>query len=297
VLLLGLGLIFLGINAGYLRHQVWHELIHLWPVLLIAVGIELIFAKSRFAFLALLSPLLIALGFLYAVLQSDGWSSRWSYGSRENTGLQVYTYLLEQDPDIKSLEIELDFGPGELWVGPTSDKLLSGDFEYRYRKPRIDYDTQNDKGSLTISAGDHPRLGVFRHGDFHNDARLFIGDYLPLSLDLDVGASEVDLDLSALDLKELHLDTGAAQIRLKLGCKSEATNIEINAGASEVNLMVPRDMGLKLETDVVLSSTNLDDIGLVKTDGQFRSENYDAATCRAQINIDSGVSEIEISYY
>ena len=61
IIWIGIGLFFLAINFGVLDNLVFPALFSLWPILLIAIGVELIFRKTKFYFLALLSPLLIAI--------------------------------------------------------------------------------------------------------------------------------------------------------------------------------------------------------------------------------------------
>lgn len=53
-----LGLILLANNFQILSWSVWYELFRLWPVILIAIGIHLIFRKGPLSFLQILSPLI-----------------------------------------------------------------------------------------------------------------------------------------------------------------------------------------------------------------------------------------------
>jgi hypothetical protein len=59
LLLMALGTAFLAIDLGYVDPHALHELAHLaWPVLLVLVGIELVYAR-RSPFLALAAELLV----------------------------------------------------------------------------------------------------------------------------------------------------------------------------------------------------------------------------------------------
>ena len=302
IILVGIGLFFLGISFGYLSYYVWIELLALWPILLIAIGLELAFRRSRLSYLGILSPLLIFLTFVYVA--SISWDKGYYDYQRSDDRRQgrtytreVYNYKIDRDPEIKRLDLDIDFGMGKLWIGPSSDRLFSGDFEYRYRKPRCKYDSDGDTGRIGIRIKDSKHFYIFNKNRFKNDARIFIADYVPLDLDLNIGAAYVELDLYELIIDKLSLNTGAAKIELRLGCRSKDISIDIDSGASKVTITIPREMGLEIDSDAALSSTNFKKAGLEKYHGKYRSDNYNSSDCKADISIDSGVSRIEIEYY
>jgi hypothetical protein len=302
IILIGVGLILLADNLGYVGSYVWVELLALWPVLLIAIGIELAFKKSQMKMLALLSPLIILIAFIYAISASwtnDSYESYriFSKHSSKTTKLQLEEFTVGSDSDIKSLDVEIDFGVGELWLGPSSDKLFDGDFEYRRRKPLCRYDSDGDEGRVRIQTKDMTRFNFFDRKQYKNDARIFIADYIPLNLDIDIGAADIELDLSELMVTDLILDSGAAKVDLKIGCRAEDVKIDLDTGASLIRLLVPHEMGLKIDADIALTSTNFRSMDLEKRGGNYYSDNYDTCQCRAEIGIDSGVSRIELDYY
>jgi hypothetical protein len=301
IVFIGCGIFWLAINAGYLDHYVWIKLLSLWPMALIAIGIIFIFKRTRLKFLTLLAPLLLALTFIYVGASEWGGSYGYyyrgtpDYGSRYSR--EVFKYTLDKDPEVEKLDFSMDFGLGELWIGGTSDKLFDGDFEYRTKKPRVDYDLVHGEGRLRVISRDFRGFNIFRHRNIKNDSRVFIADYLPLALDLDIGAARVDLDLSDEILNSLKLSTGAAEINLRLGCKSDNVQIDINAGASDIYITVPRDMALEIDSDATLSKTNFKSAGLTKEGGKYRTDNFGTAACTAYLNLDSGVSKITVGYY
>jgi hypothetical protein len=249
--------------------------------------------------MALLSPLLLALVFIYASSVDWRWNGwRFSIGwDDRDYDQQVYHYSLGQDDDIKSLEVDIDFGLGYLWIGSIDDELFVGDFEYRYKKPKCMFDKRGDKGKIIIKTRNHISFSFFGKRRYRNDAEVFIADYLPLDIKLDIAAARTELDLSKLIVKNISLDAGAGDIEVRLGCKSDEVFLKIDSGASRVSIIVPEEMGLKIDSDIALSSTNFRRVGLKKYNGQYRSDNLSTADCRALIEIDSGVSQIEIDYY
>jgi len=298
---LGIGIFWLAINLGYFDHYVWIRLLSFWPIALIAVGLNLIFKKSKIQFLRYTAPLLIALAFISIGVSEwqsdeDRWQPRGMWLETDD-GREVFDFAIDNDPTAESLKVDIDFGLGELWIGSTSQKIFDSNFEYRRSKPRCDFEVVEGEGRISIRSRDYGRFGFLGGRRVKNDARIFISDHLPVELDLDIGAAGVDLDLVELNLKKLRLDTGAARVDIRLGCRAAEAAIIIDAGASRINLNVPREMGLEIESDNALSSTNFKSAGLQKRGDKYYSENFDTADCTAHINFDSGVSKIEIEYY
>jgi len=300
VFFVGLGVLVFGVNFGYLDSYVWIRLFSLWPIGVIAIGIGLIFGHTRLKFLGLLAPLLIALTFVYVGVSEWGYNEHHTYyhsSSDYRYNREVFKYTLADNPDVKELYVNMDIGNGELWIGSTSREMFDGDFEYRRRKPRCDYEVVGDEGRLTVKSRDDRWFGFFPGKRYKNDARVYIGDFLPLDLKLDLGAADINLDLAEHMLRKLRIRSGASRLDLRLGCKSDSLNVDIQAGASDVTITVPRDMALAIDSDGALSSNNFKDIGLEKVNGKWQSPDFATATCFGYFDIDSGVSEIRIKYY
>lgn len=300
IFFIGIGVFVFCINFGYLDNYVWVKLLSLWPVAIIAIGIALIFNHSKLKFLALLAPLLIALAFIYVALSewgNDGYRPYHRGWSNTDYGREVFKYSLANDPQVKQLYVSMDIGNGELWIGSSSQELFNGDFEYRRRRPHCDFEVVGDEGRLIVKSRDDRWYGFFAGRNYKNDARIYIGNYLPLDLKLDLGASDIELDLTDHMLRKLKLEAGASRVDLHLGCRSNEISVDIESGASDLTVSVPRNMALEIDSDAALSSTNFKDIGLEKVDGIYRSSNFDSAACTAHFNIDSGVSKVRIEYY
>jgi hypothetical protein len=301
LILLGIGLIFLAINLGYLSHHVWWSLLTLWPVFLIAIGIELIFRRTRLRWLALLSPLLIVIAFAYAVITDNHYDScEWprSFGWNDSQlSRETRHFEYDRNDSLTNLQVDFEFTAGEIWVGPTSRLLFSGDFEYWRNEPTCNYERDGDSGKITIRSADHGNLGFIWNRRTKNDARIFLGDYLPLDLSLKSAAASVDLDLSELIVNKLSIEAGASNVELKLGCRASEIMVRIDSGASKVRLDVPGGIGLKIRMDTALSSTNFRRLGLNKTSEGYESADYGASVCKAIVELDSGVSRLEIDYY
>jgi hypothetical protein len=301
VILLGIGLLFLAINLGYLSHHVWWGLIRLWPVFLIAMGIELIFRGGQLRILAFLSPLIVAAAFAYAAFndnQYDSYDGHYSYRSDDyNSSRDSKRYEFDREDSLKNLQVNFDFSAGEIWIGPTSRSLFRGDFEYWRDSPscRMERDALTAKIFVESAESGGWRFLGRRHSK--NDARVFIGDYLPVDLRLKTAAASVDMDLSEMIVESVRIDAGASKVDLKLGCRANEIAIKIESGASKVHLSVPSEMGLRIKMDSALSPNNFGHQGLRKISDGYESDNYSSAACKADMILDSGVSLVELDTY
>jgi hypothetical protein len=105
----------------------------------------------------------------------------------------------------------------------------------------------------------------------------------------------MNMDLSDLQLTKLDIDTGASSLDLILGDKVDQANISIEAGASSLDITVPKTVGVRVNIDAGLSSKNLNDLEKVD-DNTYQSEGYDEAEKKADINLDIGVSSLNVRW-
>ncbi len=298
ILLLCVGLIFLANNLGYLDYDVWGSIITLWPVLIIAIGVEILFRRSRLWFLSLASPLLIVAAFAYAVLAAEQLGSKtFMFNRWEDLRRKTKQYEFDRDESLKRLNLDIDCAVGDLWLGSSSSSLFESDFEYYGRDPKCRLEKSGDEATIFVESGKPGRVRFFKTSKSAGDARLFVADWLPLRISVNSAASAVEMDLRELMLTDLDIDAGASNTVLRFGLKSDQVLARLSSGASSVRLFVPREAGIMIAHDGALSSTNFSEIGLKKFEGRYKSDNFETAKCRIELNIDSGVSSIELEYY
>lgn len=115
-------------------------------------------------------------------------------------------------------------------------------------------------------------------------------------LNFDCGAASMNFDLEEFKVKSIDVDMGAADLKLKVGNKYPETKISIDAGASNISLKIPASSGCELVADAVLSSKNFE--GLKKIDSnKFKTENFDQSENKILIELNCGVSTINIERY
>jgi hypothetical protein len=71
MLLITIGAALLGANVGLWSGDVPHALLHLWPAILILVGVELLFGRGAPALALALESVVVALALVLAVIAPD----------------------------------------------------------------------------------------------------------------------------------------------------------------------------------------------------------------------------------
>jgi hypothetical protein len=132
--------------------------------------------------------------------------------------------------------------------------------------------------------------------DYTNRVDISLNESPVWDLDIDVGAAEIDLDLKKFNIENIAINMGAASLDLKLGNLSESTNLDIDAGASNIDIFVPESAGCQVNIDDVLSSKKLSRFEKLDS-GLYETAGFDEAEKKIYINIDCGVSSVTIRRY
>lgn len=122
---------------------------------------------------------------------------------------------------------------------------------------------------------------------------------VPLSLNVDAGASNLDLDLSALKLKHLNVDTGASMLKIKLPANAGDTLVDIDSGATTLDFSVPHGVAARVRTKQETSKINIDQSRFPQRDGMadgslYQSPDYDSAANKVEINLDGGANTVNV---
>ncbi len=290
IIIILLGVILLANNFQILPWGVWYELFRLWPVLLIAIGIDLIFRKSSLSFLQILSPLLViaAIGSAIYLSQADR-----AYGI---TG-QAFRFEQPLLPELEQVDIEIAFGAGTLRLQGGSPYLFEGDFTTpSWLRPRMRYKVVDGRGSLELTEeGERGRFRFSQLGKKHS-WNLKLNNEIPVTLKIQTGASSNYLDISSLEVTYLELETGASNNEIKFGSRS-SIRTRIEAGVSRIKLFIPRSMGVRIEADTALTSNNLNKLELVKQGDVYTSSDYSTAETRLDLELEVGVSSVTVELY
>ncbi len=310
ILLLAIGIALLLNTTGVVGWGIWLQFVHLWPVILIAVGLNMILAPK----FPLISALAVALIF------AAGVCAAYLFDRSAGPGyLSYHSWALD---DISALEMEIEFGAGSLvidsGVSPGANELFvarsTGSGVAVNPVPRgggIGYRPLAIEGNVAVKLSpESPRSPRFAYdggrnldidlwGPFYrlHDTDWDVGispDVAEVKLDIEGGAAEMDLRLTDLNVKTLDMDIGAADVEIDLPANAGHTSVYIDAGAADIDISVPDGVAALIESDSGTSSIDIDDARFPRTGEVWQSPGYDTAQNRVEINIDAGASSVSI---
>jgi hypothetical protein len=118
---------------------------------------------------------------------------------------------------------------------------------------------------------------------------------VPLDLEVQAGACEINLELTSLVVRELRLLTGASSVRLHLPAGAGETRAHITAGAAGVIVRVPPGVAARVRVPTGLGEVKVDLARFPGGDGRFESPGFAEAANRVDLSVEVGAASVEIA--
>jgi hypothetical protein len=307
LLLVALGAVLLLNTTGVLPFGIWLELADYWPVLLVLLGVKLILAPR--------APL-IGAGVVGLIMVGTVAAATYTLPPNQPDEPLRVTYV-EPLADTEVLRLGMGFAGGRVELasasaGSSSSTMLAADFSGRPARvirdhsgrftniylstdgPLVEFST--DDGYAWDAPGPNSQF-VKTDIAFGGlvDWRLMVSPEVVLELEIRAGAADLDLDLRDLNVRRLVVGAGASDIRVLLPANAGSTHVEIAAGATDVEITVPRGVAARIENDSFVSSTQIDSARFFDTDDGHESPDYATARNRVNIEIEGFAADVTIS--
>ncbi len=194
--------------------------------------------------------------------------------------------------------VRIRHGAGRLLVGAGAAEgdLLSGSFG-----GGLETDRRRDGGRLAVDMRvknrdlSHVVLPWTRGTIGTLDWDLVLNAKVPLSLELETGASETRLSLADLQVRELRVSTGASSTTVDLPARAGMTRVRVESGAAAVKLRIPQGVAAQVTVRGALAGIRVDEARFPKSGDVYRSPGYDTAENRVEILVETGVGSVEVS--
>lgn len=286
VLLIGLGLVLLGQNLGWVRADIWLSLLRMWPLILIAAGIDLLIPR-RSAWGTLLSLLLIL-----AVFAGGFWLSGVRLGGARAGETESISFPLGN-----ASSAQIHFSPPvaamELAALESSSAVLEGTV------PRTGYGRVHSEAaqSGSMAVVDVTAEGVYvvpTFGPRDDTWRFGLTSKVPVDLEVSTGVGLVVADLTGLTLSGMDIEMGVGRVVVTLPADGSFTGTLSGAiGATE--LVVPAGVGVRVQLDAALASMTTP-TGQTYGPGEheYTSPNFDTAKYRVELRIEQAIGAVII---
>jgi hypothetical protein len=300
LVLIGAGVILLLSNLGYLPWQSWNVLWRLWPLLLVALGIDVLIGRRSMVGV-IVSTLLILLligGAVAVVLFAQNIPALVEMTGPAELRTEHIEYPLK-GVERASVTIDWTSTPGYLSALQDSPNLIEGDVAYRGQLI-FNVDLRRSQADVKLdSRYSGPWFGPF---DFYNQEEdrwdVKLSPRLPLDLTLDAGSGPCDFDLTDLQVSDLFLDSGSGPIDLALpsGSTFEA---RIDGGSGPITMILPQSVGARVVLDSGSGPFHPDErFRLVEgergDDGVWETDNFRTAEHTILMEIDQGSGPMNI---
>ncbi len=289
VILIAAGVVLLLNNLDILPWGIWADLWRLWPLALIAVGLDLIIGRRR-PLLSLLLILLV-LGVGGAIILYAGFATRGD--------LTAYNLNIPLN-SARSASVEIDFGLGDLNVdgSANNESLASGSLDYYANSdaPQADVNTKGDQIALMLSEFDQHgfNFGWFRpaqspHWNIH------LSPDLPTSLHADLGVGNGTLDLGNLNLTDLAIQSGTGNTSVTFPHPQGNLSATIDGGIGNLEIHIPDGVQAHLSLNTGIGNSSVDDRFIKQGDGEWVTRGYSDATDKLDLTVHAGLGSVTIS--
>ncbi len=249
VLMIGIGTIIILNNFNYIQVGSWLVFLRLWPVLLIAWGLDLLVGRQG----ALAALLGVALGLaliaaitVFAVTQPQ-------------VGVPPTTIQVSQDlQNAQQADVNIKSATGVLDIssGAGSGLLASGEVRVPGNTSiNHDYTVTNNRGSYSIDSGE---IGVIAPFFSTRDYpwNLALTGTVPLDLQSSQAVGEQRLDLTGLDLTNLQTETAVGQNTVILPASGSFSGT-VGVAIGDLLIRVPKGTAVELQLNTALASVTL----------------------------------------
>lgn len=292
MILVIVGVLLLLINADVIEIEALEQLVIWFPVLLIAIGVEKLFTRSKLEFISYLTTVFLAVSGIWLAVDAGANGSRDSF-------FESTTYREAVDPSATELSAVLDVGDAGVKIRDATRDLVYGRFAEGVRKPKTVYSLE-DNGTARVKIGGEWQPGwgsiIKIDNDFVDDWSVKFNDQLPLDLEISGNHADLHFNLATTPLRSLRIDSDNSDIYLKIGDMVPDVDVEVLGDDTKLHLRVPREAKLRVESkEFVLP---LEGVGLSELEsGIFVSEGYDTSSQRIQVALDKKLRRLQLDRY
>jgi hypothetical protein len=280
----------------------WGSVWRFWPIFLIIAGVNILFSKSKSPVGGYISlgVLVLMLSLLfYRGIQTPERDKNRSFNMEFNDDddsrtSKVESFVLPYDdaPGMKTVLNISGGGTSYHLIGAT-DSLFNARAETRGGSFGLNSVITDSLRTVTFKMSNTKNWNM---GEGGNDINIQLNTKPMWEMHLNMGAGEINFDLSPYQVREFNFDGGAASLDIKFGDKLPITDVRVKTGVADVKLNVPSNSGCRITTKSGLSSKDFEGFTKMKN-GTYETSNYATSTKKIFISLNGGLSNFEVKRY
>jgi hypothetical protein len=281
-----LGILLLLYNLGLVDWNVWVAIARFWPIILIALGLELILGRGSISRSVLIIIILVIISGL--ALRHPG-----------ARGAITRTRVEKPLSGATSAEIEINMGVGALYLSslPDSSDLISGTVDTAVGE----WLTQN----FNITANNARLVLSTENKDFFANFNFFglgaqparkwdlsLNESIPISLDIRTGVGEARIDLERVLATNVEVRTGVGKTDLTLPATGHS-KVTLSGGIGETIIHIPRGVAARIHTKTGIGSVQIYG-NYTRINNEYVSPDFNTAENRVDLEVKGGIGSIRI---
>ncbi len=289
IILIIIGVASLAVNTDTMHWTVFFDLLEFWPVLLIAIGLQMVF-KRFYAPLAYTSCLLIAVFGFYILYGNYS-----VYGGDDGDRLSSLP-MSRLDENISKLSVEIRADDAELSVSSSSSNLVRCYYDEPFSRPVIAYSTSGETATIAVEDRGISDLHFFDY-EAQPDWSMRLHNGLPMTLDVDCADSDVRLRLADFMVEEIISDTRYSNVDIRLGSLVRDVKAKMRVSRSEVRIKLPDSAGVEILDPEDFEEFYVGQVDFVRDGNRLVTPNFDSTAVRFSFDFEGEARILSIRYY
>lgn len=218
--------------------------------------------------------------------------------------------------DVELVNTNISMKAGKLLITGGAKDLMEAHIQYSREawKPEINFSEDGETGQLSI---EQPEMSVNLNLDLDEDMNTWtikLNDRVKQDFYCEIGAGQIDLNLQGMNFSRVHIDAGVGEhnidlrdcsvpeIEINAGVGQVSIDLtgqwrndldaDINGGIGELNLRLPRDVGIHLKVTGGLGDVDAPELS---RDGHtYTNDLYGKATHSLDFDIKAGIGSIKV---
>ncbi len=281
VVLILAGLLGLLSQLHMIDISLWRDLIGLWPMSLVVLGFHFFLRRGRWWYVPTIGVAVLVLA--CALLGVPGeWRSR------------TVTARGTLEKGIVQAKMRFDIGTGTLTIRPGAIGLYDGVFRVQGEEPLQRVISQGN--ILRAEISQRQRRALRWLSPWADSWLVHLNGALLYDIEVEAGTAGMNLDLRRIQVRNLDIHSGASDILVLLGRRAGVTNVFVDAAASYVKFIVPRNIGVKLIVDGIFVNTDFGQMEMIRRGNEYLSPNYVESTSSVEIYVSASLAHVEVRY-
>ncbi len=295
-----IGLVLLAVSTGYVGFGVFWEIVRLWPVLVIALGLELLGKANRSSWIRAIGSVVVIAALAYAVAVSATGSPSLIVPER---GSAAEASINEPVGRVREAELGLDAGAANVTL-TGGGALVEATGSSQWGEPEFEVSRSGETAEVSLSLGLSEGTTVLVPGSpgAWLDAR--VSRSVLWDMKIDAGVTDLEANLSDVSVRSLDLKPGVAKVSMRLGRVPqgvEEATLSVDSGVSSVSVEIPEGVEARVMAGSGLTKHNIggrfENVG----GGAWETSGFESARDAGRgvwlITLKSGIGSVNIDTY